>query len=252
VPSGGVYRDDLTVEFVLEEVLDVRVVDETADHLSPSTGLALADDDDVRALGRDLLEDGLLDEEAPADDVPDVLESVDGVLDRPLQVSARDVSAVVVEVDVEDRQFGVPVSGDPGRLAERRERVIVRGVSDGHHDLGHRESLAGGATQVFPLGQAVGDDGRSEQRYADPVRTWPMDEVTGPEGATLYVASDQVERGSKGPFYVVYADPDRQSRWGFWCTNCETLDTAVDSMGRIECNRCRNLHKAEEWDAAHE
>jgi len=79
-----------------------------------------------------------------------------------------------------------------------------------------------------------------------------MDEVTAPGGATVYVDPTEAERGSKGPFFVVYADADRTTRWGFWCTNCETLDTAVDSMGRIECNECRNLHKAEEWDAAHE
>lgn len=79
-----------------------------------------------------------------------------------------------------------------------------------------------------------------------------MDEVTGPNGTPLYVAPGETERGSKAPFAVVYADADRETRWGFWCQHCETLDTAVDSMGRIECNRCHNLHKAEEWDAAHE
>jgi hypothetical protein len=79
-----------------------------------------------------------------------------------------------------------------------------------------------------------------------------MDQVTGPQGQVLYVATSEAERASKAPFYVVYADEGRGSRWGFWCSHCQTLDTAVDSMGRIECNRCHNLHKAEEWDAAHE
>jgi hypothetical protein len=79
-----------------------------------------------------------------------------------------------------------------------------------------------------------------------------MDEVTGPDGDRLYVDRNEAERGTKGPFYVVYADADRDVRWGFCCANCESLDTAVDPMGRIECTDCRNLHKAEEWDAAHE
>ena len=78
-----------------------------------------------------------------------------------------------------------------------------------------------------------------------------MEERTGPDGDTLYV-SRTVERGNKGPFRVVYLDPDGKRRWGFFCTNCETFDNAVDSMGRIQCNVCSNLHKAEEWDAAHE
>ena len=78
-----------------------------------------------------------------------------------------------------------------------------------------------------------------------------MDEVSGPDGETLFVATAERKRGSKAPFQVVYVDADRETRWGFRCENCGSLDTAVDSMGRIECNRCRNLHKAEEWDAAH-
>jgi hypothetical protein len=64
--------------------------------------------------------------------------------------------------------------------------------------------------------------------------------------------SREAERGNKAPFYVVYADPDRERRWGFYCANCETFDNAVDSMGRIQCNECSNYKKADEWDAAHE
>ncbi|MFB6165543.1 MAG: DUF5816 domain-containing protein [Haloarculaceae archaeon] len=79
-----------------------------------------------------------------------------------------------------------------------------------------------------------------------------MDERTTDDGRTLYVATDEAERGSKGPFYVAYASRDREERWGFFCANCETFDNVVDAMGRIQCNVCSNLHKAEEWDAAHE
>jgi hypothetical protein len=71
-------------------------------------------------------------------------------------------------------------------------------------------------------------------------------------GDTVYVAEDEPERGSKGPFYVVYVTPDRETRWGYRCGNCDSLDTAMDTMGRIECNDCRNVRKPEEWDAAHE
>jgi hypothetical protein len=78
-----------------------------------------------------------------------------------------------------------------------------------------------------------------------------MDEREGPDGRTLYV-SREIERGNKAPFRVVYTDPEGETRWGFFCENCESFDTAVDSMGRIKCNVCSNFHKAEEWDAAHE
>jgi len=79
-----------------------------------------------------------------------------------------------------------------------------------------------------------------------------METVAGPGGTDLYVDRADGKRGEKGPFHVVYADGDRASRWGFLCDNCGTLDNAVDTMGRVQCNECSNRTKAEEWDAAHE
>ena len=72
------------------------------------------------------------------------------------------------------------------------------------------------------------------------------------DGTTVYVDNSDVERGSKGPFFVVYVTSDRETRWGYRCGNCDSFDTAMDTMGRIECNQCRNVRKPEEWDAAHE
>lgn len=78
-----------------------------------------------------------------------------------------------------------------------------------------------------------------------------LEEREGPDG-TLYVALDEAERGQKGPFLVAYASPAREERWGYFCTNCETFDNAMDSMGRVQCNVCSNYKKPDEWDAAHE
>jgi hypothetical protein len=79
-----------------------------------------------------------------------------------------------------------------------------------------------------------------------------MDEVTTADGATVYVARDELERGSEAPFAVVYTSPDRERRYGYACGNCESLDTAMDTMGRIVCGRCGNHKRPDEWDAAHE
>ncbi|MEF8773853.1 MAG: DUF5816 domain-containing protein [Halobacteriales archaeon] len=73
-----------------------------------------------------------------------------------------------------------------------------------------------------------------------------------PDGGTVYVDETVGERGSEGPFYLVYADRDGERRWGYACGNCGSLGTAMDSMGRITCNDCPNLRKPTEWDAAHE
>ena len=79
-----------------------------------------------------------------------------------------------------------------------------------------------------------------------------MRRTTTPDGRTAYVAEDEGDRGSEGPFLVAYLDADRERRYGWFCTNCETLDNAMDTMGRIRCNVCGNTRKPEEWDAAHE
>ena len=79
-----------------------------------------------------------------------------------------------------------------------------------------------------------------------------MDERTGPDGESLYVDTDDSEIGAEGPFYVVYRSPDGERRWGYVCGNCESFDTAMDSMGRVQCNDCGNIKKPDEWDAAHE
>ena len=72
------------------------------------------------------------------------------------------------------------------------------------------------------------------------------------DGRTVYVDRSLTERGSKAPFYVTFVSESRDTRWGYLCGNCETLDNAMDSMGRIECNVCGNFRKPDQWDAAHE
>ncbi|MFB6179208.1 MAG: DUF5816 domain-containing protein [Halorientalis sp.] len=79
-----------------------------------------------------------------------------------------------------------------------------------------------------------------------------MQARTTEDGETLYVDERTVERGSKGPFYVVYTSSAGDTKWGYFCAHCKSFDTAMDSMGRIECNDCRNLRKPDQWDAAHE
>ncbi len=69
---------------------------------------------------------------------------------------------------------------------------------------------------------------------------------------TLYVDREDAERGSEGPFYAVYSTLEATERWGYFCSACESVDNAMDTMGRIVCNRCPNVRKPDEWDAAHE
>ena len=66
-----------------------------------------------------------------------------------------------------------------------------------------------------------------------------------------YVDFDHGERGSNGPFFPTYRDPDHEERYGYVCGNCEGLDVAVDTMDRLECLDCGNRRKPARWDAAY-
>jgi hypothetical protein len=79
-----------------------------------------------------------------------------------------------------------------------------------------------------------------------------MEAKTTAGGTELYVSQAEAERGSKGPFFVVYTTERATTQWGYFCGNCGTFDNAMDAMGRIRCNECANIKKPDEWDAAHE
>ncbi|MFB6137525.1 MAG: DUF5816 domain-containing protein [Halobacteriaceae archaeon] len=72
------------------------------------------------------------------------------------------------------------------------------------------------------------------------------------EGETLHVSSSGAERGSTAAFLPAFADPDGERRYGWLCAGCDSADTAMDTMGRVECNVCGNRKKPDTWDAAHE
>ncbi|NHN40641.1 GNAT family acetyltransferase [Halorubellus sp. JP-L1] len=72
------------------------------------------------------------------------------------------------------------------------------------------------------------------------------------DGETVYVSTEEGDRGSKAPFMVAYRTADAEEKYGWFCANCSTFDNAMDSMGRIQCNECGNFRKPTEWDAAHE
>jgi ribosomal protein S18 acetylase RimI-like enzyme len=93
--------------------------------------------------------------------------------------------------------------------------------------------------------------------HADDVEVEPTTESSDPvrplDDQGLYVNEEQVERGSKAPFLTAFTDPEfeEEDKHGYFCTNCESLDNAMDTMGRVKCNDCGNLRKATRWDATH-
>ena len=68
---------------------------------------------------------------------------------------------------------------------------------------------------------------------------------------TVYVSYGEAVRGSQAPFYSAYETEDQSSRYGWFCGHCDSIDNAMDSMGRIECNACGNRRKATRWDSSY-
>ncbi|WP_254273732.1 GNAT family N-acetyltransferase [Haloarcula marina] len=100
--------------------------------------------------------------------------------------------------------------------------------------------------------ESVEIDGRTyvENLYSESEQ-WGREPVETDDGRTVYVDHDNHERGSIAPFHVVYADEGGDERYGYFCSNCNTLANAMDSMGRIECDTCGNVRKPLRWDAAY-
>ena len=95
-------------------------------------------------------------------------------------------------------------------------------------------------------------DGQSyiENIYAESEQ-WGREAVEAPEDRTVYVDHDNHERGSRAPFHVVFTEREGDAPYGYFCSNCNTLANAMDSMGRIECESCGNVRKPVRWDAAY-
>ena len=71
------------------------------------------------------------------------------------------------------------------------------------------------------------------------------------EGETLFVNWAESERGSDAPFYAAYTDEEGEDLYGYFCSNCQSFDIAMDSMERLECNNCGNQKKPVRWDASY-
>ena len=101
----------------------------------------------------------------------------------------------------------------------------------------------------------IGDETFTENVYVesdleDEGEWGAIDELTV-DGETIYVSYGEAARGSKSPFYTAYKTTDRRDRYALFCGNCDSIDNAMDAMGRVECNNCGNRRKATRWDASY-
>ena len=133
-----------------------------------------------------------------------------------------------------------------GRGVERITGAVLAANEEGNEF--YREH---GFTMVDQRTIEVGEEFHAENVYADVVvEDGELESVETPDG-TLYVDRDDPTRGKLAPFYPAYRSQEGSERYGWFCGNCNTVDNAVDTMDRIVCNECGNVHKADRWDAAY-
>jgi ribosomal protein S18 acetylase RimI-like enzyme len=148
------------------------------------------------------------------------------------------------------------------RLLDRTEEVLeemgtnrIRGVVLSGNESGSSFYRDNGYTEVGRRTVTIGDSEFEEILYRQGDGVAPTPELTetveAEDGSTLYVADDEADRGSEGPFYPTYRTAEREGRYGLLCGNCRSLHVAMDSMGGAECSNCGNRLQPTRWDAAY-
>jgi len=96
----------------------------------------------------------------------------------------------------------------------------------------------------------IDDDRYVEYVYSNAVSRRLRSLVTD-HGTVVYVDRTDEEVGSDAPFNIVLEDPNGESLYGYFCTNCEQLANAMSANGRIRCTACGNTRKPTRWDASY-
>lgn len=154
-----------------------------------------------------------------------------------------------------NKGIGVQLLGQIQEQLEQEGSRVVRGFVLEGNESGIEFYEEHGFERVSERPLQMGDETFEELIYEKQLHEEPTDQVvepvTGPEGQEIHVNYSEGERGAKSPFYATYTDEKLTDRYGWFCGNCESLQTAMDSMGRIICNDCGNKRKATRWDASY-
>ena len=127
------------------------------------------------------------------------------------------------------------------------ERISANVLAGNKH--GNRFYQDNGFDKVTDREAEIGGESYTENVYA--LAGERQFESREYEGETLYVNWAESDRGSKGPFFAAYSDDAGDDLYGWFCSNCESFDTAMDSMERLKCNDCGNQKKPVRWDASY-
>lgn len=87
------------------------------------------------------------------------------------------------------------------------------------------------------------------ESYPETERTDGHLQATTEDGEQVFVGTDEGLSGTAGAFFPTYTGEGHSERFGFYCSNCGSLRTAMDNEERIECTECGNVHEARSSEA---
>lgn len=79
----------------------------------------------------------------------------------------------------------------------------------------------------------------------------PVPETVRADGAERPLSRNDPIPGREAPFFQTFASPDRESPYGYFCSQCGSTDVTADGLERLACGDCGNVHLADEWDGAY-
>lgn len=196
--------------------------------------------------------DTLLEDEDGAVLVADRDDTVMGAaaLSAPEDGSVGTIRHVHVRPEAEESVWRELLSAAESRLFERdlvRVEVLVPGANSALVEAVRAADYDQGETTITRLAGTPIDVHTYFTIVPDDQRHLVVPKHVDDE--TVYVAFDEGRRGGTGAFFAAYREPDRNRRYGFYCDNCGSVDTTMDTMGRIACSTCGNTAKPTQWDA---
>ncbi|WP_243700383.1 GNAT family N-acetyltransferase [Halorussus pelagicus] len=166
-------------------------------------------------------------------------------------VAEEDGTILWLHVNPDNRDENVGTTLLNQTLATLSERGVERIAAEvlAENEAGCAFYEANGFEKASERERDIGGESHVENVYVHEGRA--KYETREFEGQTLSVNWAESDRGSKAPFYAAYTDEDGEDLYGYFCSNCESFDTAMDSMERLECNDCGNTKKPVRWDASY-
>ena len=162
----------------------------------------------------------------------------EAALERLRDGGATHIRAATLEANTEGSRFFERFGYE--RIEDRQIEIgdedLVEYVYAESEEADERADSAEGEDAVDGAGDRVPDDlPKVEMRDGVPTAT------TG-DGRRVYIDPDETESGSEGPFLPAYLDAEMGERFGYYCSNCGSLDVSMDDMERMRCGECGNDH----------